>query len=315
MLMQGYDDAIALPIGAASELTRNNPRLLKLSKIYEGMHLPVNTRSAWNMQRMDASLNLSHFRGQNAYIWQYIDWPRTTILKYYIFAQYVHSFDRYRLLEQLGEDGAFGCWTFSYPGLPVVSRDLLDSVNEIIFLDNHLGILRRAGLRVLDIGAGFGRLAYRMSQAVRDLSDYCCVDAIPESTFLCEYYTHYRNCPPAVRVLPLHELDSGLSTRAFDLVVNIHSFSECTYEAVAWWAKHLQRLRIPNLLIIPNEPTELLSTEILRSGETKAARRDFRPLIEGAGYELRICEPVLNDPATRELVNIHDHFHLFTLRD
>ena len=104
-----------------------------------------------------------------------------------------------------------------------------------------------------------------------------------ESTFLCEYYTHYRNCPPAVRVLPLHELDSGLSARGFDLVVNIHSFSECTYEAVAWWAKHLQRLRIPDLLIIPNEPTELLSTEILRAGETKTARRDFRALIEGAG--------------------------------
>ena len=314
MLTLRYDDSIALPNGAADALTFDNPRLLELTNIYGHMKLPVNVHSAWNVERMNASLNLSHFRGQNAYIWQYIDWPRATILKYYIFAQYVRSIDRDGLLERLGEDGAFGCWTFSYPGLPVLSRDLLDSVNEILFLERHLGILRTRKLRVLDIGAGFGRLAYRMSQAVSDLVDYCCVDAIPESTFLCEYYTRYRNCPPAVRVVPLHELDSGLSGRGFDLAVNIHSFSECTYDAIAWWTQHVKRLRIPNLLIVPNEPTELLSTEIIRPGEKKPVKRDFRPLIEAAGYELQVCEPALNDPATRELVNIHDHFHLFTLR-
>jgi hypothetical protein len=315
MLTSAYDDANPLPAGASIELVRNNPRLLKLNRSYGNLNLPVNSRSAWNETRMEAALNLSYFRGQNAYIWQYFDWPRTMVLKYYLLAQYVRSRDPQGLLEQLGEDGAFGCWTYSYPGFPPISRDLLDSVNEIMFLDRHLGILNRPGLRVLDIGAGFGRLAYRMSQALPDLADYCCVDAIAESTFLCEYYTRYRNCPQAVRVVPLHELDSELGGAQFDLAVNIHSFSECTYEAVAWWAQHLERLRPPNLLIIPNEPTELLTTEVSVSKENKVAKRDFRPLIEAAGYELKICEPVYDNPATRELANVHDHFFLFTLKN
>ena len=85
------------------------------------------------------------------------------------------------LLPQLVEDGAFGAPIFDFPGRPPVSRDLLDSVNELLYLDRKLDIVDRSELRVLDIGAGYGRLAHRMAQLVPGLADYACVDAIPES--------------------------------------------------------------------------------------------------------------------------------------
>ena len=86
--------------------------------------------------------------------------------------------------------------------------------------------------------------------------------------------------PPA-RVVPLTEVGEALTPGGFDLAVNIHSFSECTLEAIDWWVEQLRRLEVPTLLIVPNEPTELLSLE------ADGTRRDFLPLVEAAGYARR----------------------------
>jgi SAM-dependent methyltransferase len=212
------------------------------------------------------------------------------------------------LLDRLEEDGLFGCWTFSYPGHPRVSRDLLESVNELNYLDRELGLAARTRFSVLDVGAGYGRLAHRAVAAFGNLDDYCCVDAIPESTFLSEYYLRFRGAAPPARVVALDQLDTGLAPGAFDLAVNVHSFSECPLAAVEWWAERLAGLRIGDLVIVPNEPTELLSLE------PDGSRRDFLPALERAGYELVSREPVFGDPAVRELVRVEDHFHRLRLR-
>jgi SAM-dependent methyltransferase len=304
MLTDAYDDTTPLPPSADTELSNDSPRLAALCDAYATSGLPVTDPSVWNNELL-GQLDLRYFRGENPFVWHYREWPRTTELKYFVFAEYVRSRDARNLVERLGEDGAFGCWTFEFPGRGRVSRDLLDSVNEISFLDRRLNILDRPGLRVLDIGAGYGRTAYRMIQAAPGIADYCCVDAIPQSTFLCEYYLRHRGVTPPARVVPLHELDGALQPGHFDLAVNIHSFSECTFEAVAWWLEQLERLRIPNLLIVPNDRDELLATE--RDG----SRRDFRSLVEAAGYRLTVCEPVIDDPAVQELVRVPDYFLLF----
>jgi 2-polyprenyl-3-methyl-5-hydroxy-6-metoxy-1,4-benzoquinol methylase len=64
----------------------------------------------------------------------------------------------------LEEDDDFGAEVFDFHG-KVVSRDLLDSIIEINFLDRHLGFSSRRAVNVLDIGAGYGRLAHRMATA------------------------------------------------------------------------------------------------------------------------------------------------------
>lgn len=303
-----HDDSVPLPPGAEEELRSDHPRLQELRAAYADVDLPVRVSSRWSPDRVEGFLDLRWFRGETLITWHYRELPRISALKYYVMLRYVQDRGGGALLERLDEDGAFGCWTFEYPGQGRVSRDLLESVNELLYLDRELGLSGRDRFSVLDIGAGYGRLAHRLTSAFAACDDYCCVDAIPESTFLSEYYLAHRGVQPPARVVPLHELEAGLTPGAFDVAVNIHSFSECTLEAIEWWIGLLARLRVPEVVIVPNEPTELLSLE--PDGE----RRDFAPALEGAGYALVGREPVYADPAVRELVRLDDHFHHFRLR-
>ena len=306
MLTKSYDDTTPLPADAHAELRADHPRLRELRSRYRAAALDA--AGPWTERRLEGDLNLAYFRGDSPYVWQYRDLPRAARLKFFLFAQYVRERDHTGLLEELGEDGAFGCWTYRYPNMAPVSRDLLDSVNELLFLDRNIGILDRPGLRILDIGAGYGRLAWRTAQAVDGLTDYCCVDAIAESTFLCEYYLHHRGVVPPARVLPFDKAEAALENERFDLVVNVHSFSECSFDSVAEWCEKLERIQAPYFFIVPNHDERFLSIE------PDGSRRDFRPLIEKAGYELVASEPVLDDDAVRELVGVNDYFHLFKLR-
>lgn len=297
-----YDDRVPLP-EAARELTDDHPRLVELRERYAAVGLPEASR--WDAAAVESFLDLRYFRGETLITWHYRELPRISALKYFVFARYVRERDALGLLDRLDEDGAFGCWTFAYPGHPVYSRDLLESVNELAFLERRLGVSTRPGLRVLDVGAGYGRLAHRFVTAFPEVADYCCVDAVAESTFLSEFYLRFRGVAPPARVAALDEVDA---LGAFDLAVNVHSFSECPYDAIAWWVERLARREVPRLLVVPNEPTELLSLE--RDG----TRRDFAPLLEQAGYVLEHREPVIDDPAVRELLRLEDHFHLFARR-
>lgn len=300
-----FDDSVPLRPGAEKELRVDNPRLKMLRHAYAALDLPVCEQSRWNRDSVDAFLDLRYFRGDTLITWHYRESRRVTELKYFLFWRYVREHDHLGLLDKLEEDGAFGCWTFSYPGSGRISRDLLQSVGELSFLDRTIGLANRLSLRILDIGAGYGRLAHRTGTAFDQLTDYCCVDAIPESTFLCEYYLNHRRVMPPCRIVPLHELDGALKPGSFDLAVNVHSFSECTHAAVTWWLEKLRSLRVPQLLLVPNEPTELLSLE------ADGTRRDFVPQLEEAGYRLSVREPVIGDPAVRSLLQLEDQFHLF----
>jgi hypothetical protein len=304
-----HDERVALPPGAREDLRADHPRLADLRARYAALDLPpVRVPSRWTRERVEGFLDLPYFRGETLITWHYRELPRITALKYFVYRRHVADRDGGGLLERLGEDGAFGCWSYEYEGYGRVSRDLLESVNELCFLDRALGLSARERLSVLDVGAGYGRLAHRMVSAWPNVADYCCVDAIAESTFVSEYYLRHRGVAPPARVVALDEVDRELEAGAFDLAVNIHAFSEIPLEAIVWWAELLARLRVEHLLVVPNEADRLLSLE------PDGARRDFAPLLERAGYELVAREPVIDDPAVRELVGVEDAFHLFRLR-
>lgn len=306
-LTTAYDAATALP-RSADALAGASARLTELRARYGALDLPPLTASRWSPNAVDAFLDQRYFRGDSLITWHYRELPRATRLKYFLYAEYVRRRDHLGLLDRLTEDGAFGCWTFRYPGHPTYSRDLIESVNEILFLERELELSRRERFSVLDIGAGYGRLAHRMTSAYPAIADYCCVDAVPECTFLCEYYLGHRGCTPPARALPLDEVGAALRPGMFDLAVNIHSFPECTEAAVRWWIDLVAALQIPHLLIVPNEPGQLLTLE------PDGSRRDFASLITRAGYEPARVEPVITDPAVAELVRVHDEFHLFRRR-
>lgn len=301
-----HDPALALPDGAAEELRPDHPRLAELRTTYRELGWPVGGETRWRAGALNSWLDLRYFRGDNAYVWHYRETLQLSRLKYFVFLRYVQGRDIRSLIAQLGEDGLFGCWTYRFPGEAPCSRDLLDSVNELSFLDRSLDLFARRGLRVLDIGAGYGRLAHRFAQALPDLLDYCCVDAVPESAFLCEYYTRFRGVAPPARVVALPGVPA-LSGGAFDLAVNVHSFSECALASIEWWTAQLGRLRVPHLFLVPNEVSGFLSTE------ADGSRRDYLPAISAAGYRLLEEEPVYDDPAVRELLDVRDRFCLFEL--
>lgn len=301
------DTSVPLPAGAEQALSPGSPRLQELRAKYAAVTWPCVDRSSWWTTSKVADVSLARFRGDNPFIWHYRELPRVTELKSLAYVQYLRARDPHGFLETCEEDGAFGCWTFEFEGVGRVSRDLIDAVNELGFLQRHLDVVGHDGLRVLDIGAGYGRLAHRAAEALPDLARWTCVDAIPESTFLCEYYTRHRGVVPPVEVVELPDV-TGLAPGSIDLAVNVHSFSECTLAAITWWVSLLRDLEVPNLFVLPNEAEGFLSREV------DGSRLDFGPVFESCGFRLAVEEPVLDDPAVRHALGVHDRFCLFERR-
>jgi hypothetical protein len=307
LLGQGRPDTtVPLPAGAAAELTPDNPRLQELRRRYAQVQGPLAQHTFWTDDYRRIDLDLAYFRGDNAFVWQQ---RRLGELcpKLQTYLAYIEDIDDRSLLPTLGEDGAFGCWTCEWPDRPRVSRDLLDSVNELCFLQRTWGLFDRRGFGVVDIGAGYGRLAHRMSEAVAGMGQYYCVDAVPESTFLCEYYMRYRGVAPRVSVVPLDEIDR-LPVGEIDLAVSIHSFSEMRGAAIAEWMRTLTRLRVPALLVIPNDPEGLLSVE------ADGSRQPAEHHITAAGYELDVHEPIFLDADVRQRIGVEDQYFLYRHR-
>lgn len=302
---------------SAEDVFGSLDRLAELRRRYAEVQLPVAVHSVWGARRSAgriadiglSGVDLRRFRGHSSYVWDYGGARlEAAQLKYYLFAEAVRANDEAGLLQRLKEDGAFGCATFSYAGIGRVSRDLLDSVAEINFLQRHLKVLDRDDLGVLDIGAGYGRMAHRLLEANPALPAYTCVDAIPESTFLCEFYLRHRGLDSRAEVIPLDEVDAALTADRHGLALNIHSFSECTYAAVEWWLRRIQEMGVRHLMIVPNDEDQFLSTE------TDHSRRDYAPLLDSLGYSEVAREPVFADENVRELLGVRDSRFLFELR-
>jgi len=288
--------------------------LRNLKSRYARVNLPIAVHSVWERKGTSdtepdiglGGVDLRAFRGHSAYVWSHTGSdPRLARMKYFIYADAVRRKDSIGLLGKLREDAAFGCIGFDFPGIGFVSRDLMDSIFEINFLHKHLNVIERDDLRVLDIGAGYGRMAHRMLEANPQIGSYTCVDAVPESTFLCEFYLKHRGLQNRVQVVPLDEVEHKLLPGQYDLALNIHSFSECTYAAVEWWLMRIKTMNVQHLMIISNNPSQFLSSE--RDGK----RRDYAPLLQTLGYEVVAWEQLFDDPAVRELIGVHDNIFLF----
>jgi hypothetical protein len=223
---------------------------------------------------------------------------------YLLAAYYVFANDPLGLIDTLTEDGAFGAITYEIAGR-ILSRDLLDSILEINFLDRHLRIGSRADVSILDIGAGYGRLAHRMLSAFPAMSRYHCTDAIAESSFVCEYYLGLRGLTNRFELVPGTAIDQALQSAKIDLAVNIHSFTECTLEAVAWWLGKLARYNVKHLLIVPNAGNH--GGQLLRNN----VGQDMLPIVEKNGYRLLVREAKYADPKVQRFALNPTYYWLF----
>lgn len=267
-------------------LRPDNPGLQALRQRYAGLPEVVGTSSVWRPGHI-APEELLYFRGDNGYVWQFQD--NNTPEKYLLTYFYLKTIDSLGLLDVFTEDGDYGVFTFPTGDTDrdgnekFVSRDVLDSVSELLFLERVLQISNRPGLKVLDIGAGYGRLAHRAVTALDNIDTYFCIDAIPESTFLSSYYLSSKDSE-RTRVVAFDD-QQDLVPGTIDLAVNIHSFSECAIEAVDYWVSRCAELEVEHLFIVPDMSAEGGNALRLVNGT------DFKPLLAKHGYLLQHAEP------------------------
>jgi putative sugar O-methyltransferase len=214
------------------------------------------------------SIDQDHFRAPGQYLSEPADYPYFDLVRW---CRREHP----NLLDTFTEDGAFGCAVAVAAEGKTVSRDLLDSVVEIGFLEKHLIGLRCA--RVLGIGAGYGRFAHRLTAAYPAAFVYC-TDAHPVSSLCCERYLAHRGVTRAL-VADQRELVDHVS-EPIDLAVNIHSWSECTVAEVEWWLEWLQAQRVQHIFCVPHTPDFGTWTD------NGAVGPSFLPIIHSHGYVL-----------------------------
>jgi FkbM family methyltransferase len=293
-LATGYDDSVPLPAGVSESLSETNPRLLGLRATYADLDLPAVRNSARAPGSAAGRAELAYFRGHDPQRGQ-PEHPRALALKLFVYMRHLEGRGGRPLLDALSEDGLFGCWTTEVEGYGTISRDLLDSVSEILFLDQQMDVLKRDRLRVLDVGAGYGRLAHRFVSAHPTLEDYCCVDTVPEATFVSEYYLHFRGCTPPARVVALDRVGEDLHPGSFDLAVSAHGLSTYSPAAIEWWSEQVARLEVPHLFVVSGEHDH-----------------DVSSCLRGAGYQETRREPAIDDVGLREMTMMRDEFSLFT---
>src|SRR5271165_790114 len=123
---------------------------------------------------------------------------------------------------------------------------------------------------------------------------YRCTDVIAESSFVCEYYLRNRGLEGRFALTPATEIDSMFQSQKIDLAVNIHSFSECTMQAVDWWLGRLASNRVKHLMIVPNAGNHC--GQFLRNN----IGEDMLPMVEGYGYRQVARDAKYRDPKVQK---------------
>jgi hypothetical protein len=184
-------------------------------------------------------IDRANFRGDGQYLEQKAEMPMHALYRDLVKRGHDGKF------EFLKEDGAFGCKTkwLTGPNI-IVSRDLIESIYEIAFIEESLGKMPEF---ILDIGAGYGRLAHRILSIFNQGIHITCTDSVPISREICRFYLEYRKVDYWAIVKP-----EDLIRPVFNLAINIHSWPECDPEEVEWWLEKLAEWKVKNLMVIPH---------------------------------------------------------------
>lgn len=178
-------------------------------------------------------------------------------------------------------DAQYGARVVETPMGPL-TRMWLDAQVEKDFIIRHL-IAPCTGwdITVLDIGAGYGRLAVELAPRV---ADYLTVDPVPISVELCRKYCD-RHAPQKVGVMDIagfRKFKQDWSPGLVDLAINIHSWNECSLPNIQAWLMELAALRVPYLFTVSHGRPHLKEKTYYSWGKGQPS---FRPFIE-AEYDL-----------------------------
>ena len=235
------------PQRTSSTPNRSSERLRELQQRYDSFPCAARSHSQWSEVTSNA-IDFERFRGESAYMWQYRDGnvPLTYLATYF----YQKCSPDADLLRLCVEDESFGVYGIPADG-GMITRDRLDSVTELGFLRQYFGLQQRARFSVLDIGSGYGRLAWRMSQCFPQVH-MLCADAVAESAFLCEFYLRHRGAPRHLRMVPLPDLADTLAREPVEMAIAVNSLSECSAASIRWWIELLQDHAVPHFIMVSN---------------------------------------------------------------
>jgi hypothetical protein len=209
------------------------------------------------------TIDPENFRGQEQYLGE------QTRERFGPMLEYIRTLP-YPYLDTLKEDGSFGVVCGEVDGV-MMSRDLHDSIVEIDFLWRMCGVdLPRS--HVLDIGAGYGRMAQRLTSLFPYMS-VVCTDPVDVSRDACMKYTLAAGAPKRTAIV---DPTAAWNCGPYDLAMNIHSWPECSRAEINGWLDMLQEMRVPRLFVVPH----------LNDMWCNEDEKSFRPDIEAHGYTL-----------------------------
>jgi hypothetical protein len=244
-------------------------RIARWRRVY-GHHIAQG--GLWGRDHLARGIDHGAIRGHGAYVFQNRISSRSVKRSYrQLVARYPY------LASVLSEDGAFGAVTYEVDG-HAVGRDLLDSIAEIGYLSEHFDLASGGG--ILDVGAGYGRIAHRMSESFPAIR-VGCADSIPESSALCEAYLEYRRV--SAHVLGQFEVPDYFTRVPTDLAIAIHSLPEMSLPAIEAWITLLSEGGVDYLFLVPNEIGDFRASD-----SVNGARVSFSDVLGECGYDL-IC--------------------------
>ncbi len=116
------------------------------------------------------------------------------------------------------------------------------------------------------------------------------VDAVPLSTFLCDFYLKYRRSlgrhTDNMQAIPLTELER---IRGVDVAVNAYSFSEMSLSAVNFWLHLCADLGVKYFMLVPHSP-DFIHPYFVTS-EPDGSHLDYFSSFEFHGYKLIRQQP------------------------
>jgi SAM-dependent methyltransferase len=295
-----------VPAESRSYLQPDNPRLLEIRSRYKSAANGSLSNYRWTEEYVHKEVSLTTFRADSAFLWQIRDYnfPIHYALTYYFLRQSCAA----DLLAFCVEDALFGVSSIQIEG-EHISRDRLDSVNEIAFLRQLMGLAFDTTIHILDIGSGYGRFAHRISQCFPRARVFC-VDTIPESSFICEYYLRYRGADSASRVVELPEARQLLSGVGIDLAIAINSLSECDSRAVEWWMGLLRDCGIRHLLVVPHSARAAGRSVFVRD-ENSRRHVDMDSVLAPYGFTKVLIAPKYENAAIQDFGVSPTYYHLY----
>ncbi|KAL1519130.1 hypothetical protein AB1Y20_003393 [Prymnesium parvum] len=235
----------------------------------------------------------AEFRGESDLLWQQRCYDDERQYHNALCAAYrlVAARDTSLFLQRMGpDDGLFGALCATTDEGLVISRDLLDSVNEMCFLEEQLQLSDwPAGTAVLDIGGGYGRWAHRASQALPHLR-VLSTDGVAHSLACAEAYLRHRSVSSTqARVVPPDELEAALRESPPRLAIAIHSLPEMRPCDAERWLRLIHAHGTPFVFVVSNVPAlhgEAAHVELMNDDGTPMGE-----LIKASGYVLRCAQP------------------------